>query len=86
MVGEKVQLWMVGLTWGYYGEGPSGLHEILQVIDPEFAYDQVLSLSRTAEEPITLENVNGNLILRNFDEYVRSLLRRGNSHLPWEEI
>ena len=39
VIGENVQLWMLGLTWGYYGEGPSGLHEVLQIIDPEFTYD-----------------------------------------------
>ena len=86
IIGEKVQLWMFELTWGYYGEGPSGLHDVLQMIDPEFTYEQVISLDRTAKEPITLENVNGRLILRIFDESVSSLLRGEDYHLPWIKI
>ncbi len=77
---------MVGVTWGYYGEGPSGLHEVLQTIDPEFTYKQVRSLDRTAKEPITLENVNGRLILRTFDESVSSLLCGGNNQVSWVKI
>ena len=86
VIGEKVQLWMVGLTWGYYGEGASGLHNVLQIIDPKFTYDQVISLDRKSKEPITLENVNGRLILRIFDESVSSLLRGEDYHLPWIKI
>ncbi len=86
VIGEKAQLWMSGLTWGYYGEGPRGLYDVLQIIDPEFTYEQVISLDRTSKEPITLQNVNGRLILRIFDESVSFLLRGGKNHLPWVKI
>ena len=77
---------MSGFTWGYYGEGPSGLLELMQMIDPAITYEDIVSLKWMAENPITFECVNGNLIQSSFDEFVSSLLCIESDRLPWKKL
>ena len=86
VIGERVQLWMSGLTWGYYGTGPSGLHEMLQMIDPGFTYEQVVGMEKVPRDPIVLEFINGTLIQKSFDEPVRSLITVDEGRLPWRKL
>ena len=82
IIGEDAQLWMSGLTWGYYGQGPYGLFELMQIIDPTITYEQIVSLVWMAEYPIMFENVDNKLVLRPYNESVRSLLRIERDNLP----
>ena len=86
VIGEKAQLWMSGLTWGYYGAGPSALLEVMQMIDPAITYEDIVSLKWMAENPIIFERVSGNLIQCSFDEFVRSLLCFETDRLPWKKL
>ncbi len=82
VIGERAQLWISGLTWGYYGQGPYGLFELMQMIDPTITYEQIVSLEWMAEYPIMFENVDNKLVLRPYNESASSLLYREGDRLP----
>jgi len=82
VIGENAQLWMSGLTWGYYGHGPYGLFELMQMIDPTITYEQIVSLEWMAENPVMFENVDNKLVLRPYSESASSLLRIERDRLP----
>ncbi len=82
VIGEKAQLWMSGLTWGYNGEGPYGLFELMQMIDPSITYEQIVSLQWMAEYPIMFENVEQKLILKPYNESAKSFLSVEKDRLP----
>ena len=82
VIGDTAQLWMSGLTWGYYGHGPYGLFELMQMIDPTITYEQIISLEWMAEYPIMLENVDQKLVSRPYNESARSLLSLERERLP----
>jgi len=86
VIGEKCQLWMSGLAWGYYGTGPYGLFELMHKIDPSITYEQIESLEWMAEKPIMFENVKGKLELKQFDEVAKSIICGEANRLPWERI
>lgn len=86
LMNEKAQIWMSGFTWGYYGAGPRGLLELLQMIDPEITCEEVANLEWMAKDPIVFENVKGKLVLRSFNESICSLLSIENDRLPWKAI
>ena len=83
IIGEYAQLWMSGLTWGYNGAGPTGLREIMNMIDPEITCKQIRDLEWMADHPIVFENMNGRLTLKPFNETVHSLLCVQDNRLPW---
>ncbi len=83
LMNERAQIWMSGFTWGYNGAGPRGLLELLQMIDPEITCEKVANLEWMAKDPIVFENVKGKLVLRSFNETVRSLLNDEDDRLPW---
>ena len=83
VIGEYVQLWMSGLTWGYNGTGPTDLRELMNMIDPEITCKQIRDLEWMVDDPIVFENVNGRLTLKPFNEKVRSLLCDQDNRLPW---
>ena len=74
IIGEEAHIWISGLTWGYYGAGPSGLHDLLQMIDPTITYEQIADLEWMAKYPIMFENLSGKLVLSPFNQEVYSLL------------
>ena len=74
---------MSGLTWGYDGEGPRGLFALMQSIDPNITYDDIIDLEWMAKDPIVYEKVNGRFMLTDFDELVESMIRI-NKFLPWD--
>ena len=82
VIGENAQLWMSGLTWGYYGQGPHALFELMQMIDPTITYKQIASLEWMAEYPIMFENVDNKLVLRPYNESASSLLALEKDRLP----
>ena len=82
VIGEKAELWMSGLTWGYNGEGPYGLFELMQMIDPSITYEQILSLQWMAEYPIMFENVEKKLVLKPYNESARLFLYVEKDRLP----
>ena len=82
VIGEKAQLWMSGLTWGYNGQGPYGLFELMKMIDPSITYEQIVSLQWMAKYPIMFENVNKKLVLRPYSEFAKSLLSVEKDRLP----
>ena len=82
VIGERTQLWMSGLTWGYNGEGPYGLFELIQIIDPSITYEQIVSLQWMAEYPIKFENVEQKLILKPYNESAKSFLSVEKARLP----
>ena len=84
IIGQKAQLWISGLTWGYYGTGPGVLHDLLQIIDPSITYEQVVDLEWLAEYPIMFENLNDKLVLKPFNDLVHSYLCGKDNRLPWE--
>ena len=84
VVGEEAQAWMSGFTWGYYGTGPYGLFELMQIIDSSITYEEIVSLEWMANEPIMFENVEGKLMLKEFNENARSIICIENNSLPWE--
>jgi hypothetical protein len=61
VIGENTQLWMSGLTWRYCGEGPYGLFEVMQMIDPSVTFEQIEELEWPGTYPILFENVEGRL-------------------------
>jgi len=73
---------MSGLTWGYYGHGPYGLFELMQMIDPTITYEQIVSLEWMAKYPIMFENIDNKLVLRPYNESASSLLRIERDRLP----
>jgi len=83
VIGENTQLWMSGLTWGYCGEGPYGLFEIMQMIDPSVTFEQIEDLEWPGTYPILFENVEGRLSLTQFTNSVVSLLCLEGGRLPW---
>ncbi|TKJ22648.1 MAG: hypothetical protein CEE43_05310 [Promethearchaeota archaeon Loki_b32] len=83
-IGENAQLWLFGIAWGYYGQEPSGLHEIIGMIDPEITYKQIVDLEWMAEEPIMFEIGESKFILKHITENVKEILRNGNRFLPWD--
>ncbi len=85
-IGENAQLWLSGITWGYYGEGPSGLHEIMSMIDPEITYEQIVDLEWMAKETMMFEIIEGKFILKPMSEAVKEILRNGNWYLLWTII
>ena len=82
-VGEKTQLWMSGLTWGYDGEGPRGLFTLMQSIDPNITYKDIIALEWMAKDPIVYENVNGRFMLTDFNEPVENMIYV-DKFLPWD--
>ena len=84
IVGEKAQLWMSGLTWGYDGTGPYAFFTIMQLIDPNITYKDIAALEWMAEDPIVYEKMNGKLVLTHFDETAKNMICNGNKYLPWE--
>ena len=84
IIGDYTQLWLSGLTWGYYGAGPSGLFELLEIIDPSITYEQIVELEWLAEYPIMLENLEGKLFVNPFNEVVYSHLCGEGNRLPWK--
>ena len=83
VIGENVQLWMSGLTWGYFGEGPYGLFEVIRMIDPSITYKQIEDLEWPGTYPLMFENVEGRLILKPITNSAASLLRLEDGKLPW---
>ncbi|GAG84569.1 unnamed protein product [marine sediment metagenome] len=83
VIGENAQLWMSGLTWGYCGEGPYGLFEVMQMIDPSITFEQIEALEWPGTYPILFENVEGRLSLTQFTNSVASLLCLEGGRLPW---
>ena len=83
IIGEKAQIWLSGLTWGYYGAGPSAFHDLMQTIDPDITYEQITSLEWLTDYPIMFENNNGKLALKAFNELARSMICAENNKLPW---
>ncbi len=86
VVGEKAQLWMSSLTWGYTGAGPYALFELMQIIDPSITYEEIQNLEWPGSEPIMFESVEGKLVLQSLNEDVKSLISIENDRLPWELI
>ena len=86
VIGENAQLWMSGLTWGYYGQGPYGLFELMQMIDLTITYEQIVSLEWMANDLIMFENVDNKLVLRPYSESASSLLRIEKDRLPRQMI
>jgi len=85
MIGEKAQIWMSGLTWGYYGEGPYRLYEVMQVLDPSITYEQIALLEWGSERnPIVFRNINGSLLIGPYNNSLVSLLNLGNSKIRWD--
>jgi len=83
VIGEDVQLWMSGLSWGYVGEGPCGLFEIMQKIDSSITFDKIKNLDWPGTCPILFENSDGRLMLQPFTNSAASLLCMENGRLPW---
>ena len=85
-IGEKAQLWLSGLTWGYYGTGPYRLFKVISLIDPSITYEQIVSLEWSTNYPIMLENIEGRLSLKPFNESAKYLLCLEDNRLPWQKI
>jgi len=83
VIGENTQFWMSGLTWGYCGEGPYGLFEVMQMIDPSVTFEQIENLEWLGTYPILFENVEGRLSLTQFTNSTASLLCLEGGRLPW---
>jgi len=86
IVGEDVQLWLSGLTWGYIGEGPYTLYELMKSIDPDFREEQILSLEWQAKYPIVFKKVKSKFVLHPFTEEVKALICIGDTKLPWNLV
>jgi len=86
IIGENAQLWMSGLTWGYNGEGPYGLFEVMQMIDSSITFEEIKNLEWLGTEPILFENVEGKLVLKPLNKVVKLLISIENDRLPWELI
>jgi hypothetical protein len=84
IVGEKAQLWMSSLTWGYCGTDPYTIFEIMQSIDPTITYEDITALEWMAEDPIVFEKVNGKLMVAQFDQNIKRILCNGKDSLPWD--
>ena len=84
IVGETAQLWMSGLTWGYHGEGPYGLFNLLKLIDAGISYEDIVGLECEAKEPIMYEKIHGKLILKPFNESAKEMICKKNGRLPWD--
>jgi len=84
VIGENNQLWMSGLTWGYCGEGPYGLFEVMQMIDPSVTFEQIEDLEWPGMYPILFENVKGKLVLKPFNRSVAALICSKSGRLLWE--
>ncbi len=82
-IGENVQLWMSDLTWGYFGEGPYGLFEVMQMIDSSITYEQILGLEWPGSYPILFENIGGKMSLKPFKNSTAALLIMEDGVLPW---
>jgi len=75
IIGEKAQIWLAGLTWGYYGHGPSVFLELMQMIDSSITYEDIAALEWAADySPIMYEKANGKLILKPFDETADNMI------------
>lgn len=83
VIGEKAQLWMSGLSWGYLGEGPYGLLEVMQMIDPSITFEEIEDLEWPGTYPILFENIEGKLNLTPFTNSAAGLLCLENGRLPW---
>lgn len=84
VIGENAQLWMSELTWGYLGEGPYGLFEVMQMIDPSVTFEQIKNLEWPGTDPILFENIEGKLVLKPFNKSVAGLICSKSGRLPWE--
>ena len=73
---------MSGLTWGYFGEGPYGLFEVMGMIDSGITYEQIEDLEWPGTYPIMFENVEGRLILKPITNFAANLLRSEIGRLP----
>jgi hypothetical protein len=86
IIGKDVQLWLSDLTWGYIGEGPYNLYELMKSIDPDFREEQIISLEWQAKYPIVFKRNNGKFALHPFTEEVKGLICRGDTKLPWNLV
>jgi len=84
IVGEEAQLWMSGLTWGYDGTGPYGLFTVIQLIESDITYKDIIALEWLAEDPIVYKKMDGRLVLTHLDETAKSMICRENKYLPWD--
>ena len=85
IIGESTQLWLSGLTWGYYGAGPRAFLELIQIIDSTITSEDIAALEWEEDySPIMYENVNGTLLLKQFDKAAEKMLRNENDLLPWD--
>ena len=85
IIGKKAQIWLGGLTWGYYGHGPSVFLELMQLIDSSITYEEIAALEWAADySPIMYEKVNGKLISKPFGEPAESMIRNEDNLLPWD--
>jgi hypothetical protein len=84
-IGEKAQMWLSGLTWGYYGTGPNCFYTVLHMLDSSITYDDIAGLEWMAEDPIVLEKQNGRFVSAPFDEKIKTMIRRDNRWLPWQK-
>ena len=75
---------MSGLTWVYDGTGPYTFFTLMQLIDPNITYKDIIALEWLAEDPIVYEKVNGRFVLTHFDEPVKNMIRIDNKYLPWD--
>jgi len=82
-IGEHAQLWLRGLTWGYSGEGPYGLYKVLQKLDLEFTYEEIVALKWEAREIIVLKNMGGKLMVSSYEDSIRTMLLEANSTICW---
>ena len=82
VIGEGAQLWMSGLTWGYIGEGPYGLLDVMQMVDSSITFEQIEDLEWPGTYPIMFENVEGRLILKPITNSAASLLQLEVGRLP----
>ena len=83
VIGENAQLWMSGLTWGYLGEGPYGLLDVMQMIDSKITFKQIKDLEWPGTYPIMFENIGGKMSLKPFKNSTAALLIMEDGVLPW---
>lgn len=83
VIGEKGQLWMEEFTWEYNGEGPRGLLEVFQTIDPEITFNDIIELERESKTPIVFKLVENRLVKCLINREVYDLLCVEDGNLPW---
>ena len=86
VIGENAQLWMSGLSWGYLGEGPYGLLDVMQMVDSSITFEQIEDLEWPGTYPIMFENIEGRLILKPITNSAASLLCMDDGRLPWSPL